>query len=120
MGRSHHVRPAKSLAAILQQNAAAGPSNQTAEPAPTWDALSSGRHARSRCVHLRAAGAHGWGAGPECAQPNAAAVLRGASALLECTLRLIVQRLEQVGQRGPTGRLDEDLHRHARQQLGRP
>ncbi|MGY4594602.1 hypothetical protein ACVWXL_002348 [Bradyrhizobium sp. GM22.5] len=31
----------------------------------------------------------------------------------------IVQRLEQVGQRGPTSRLDEDLDPHIRQQLGR-
>jgi hypothetical protein len=57
------------------------------------------------------------GASPECVQ-SSAAIFREDSALLEGALRLVVQRLEQIGQRGPTSRLDEDLHRHSGQQLG--
>jgi len=41
------------------------------------------------------------------------------STFFECAFRLILQRLDQIGQRGSTRRFDEDVDRHAGHQLGR-
>lgn len=100
--RSRRARPTKSLATTRHhQNAAVELSNQTADSVPACDARWSTSHARwtlpaAQPQRLIAnAGAHGRAPAPN-SRSRALLSSREESALLECALRLIVQRLEQV------------------------